>query len=174
MPSSLKKLSEAHGAKTETREVGAEALTQAVRLTPGGEVKYIPVGESILRLSQLETDDLTDGLRDPNIVHDPNRTRVGDHLASNVDGFNEGLPEAVDGGEESLDSYRRSGSKKIGSIINQAIDEVVQTNSDLFFQGWERDPEFVEGMLKLVLAEYEFEESQVRQVLSFKCPQVNL
>lgn len=158
MPHSLKKSMEGRSGVP----IPAEQLTQTVRID--GVLKRIPVGAEILRVRQEgeDADALTEGLTDARIAYDPSRTAVGDHLAHNdPDGEVSVRPVSA------LDDFRRTPalSDQIVDIVDQAITEVEARNRDLFISGWEQDAEFVNGLVKLVLAEFDFDEAVVRQVI---------
>ena len=53
-------------------------------------------------------------------------------------------------------------------VINQAVDTIVDDDADLFDQGWEDDPEFVEVVANLVLGEYEFERADIIRAIKIR------
>jgi len=126
-------------------------ITQAVRID--GEVRHIPVAPD--SLSGYE-EDLSEGLDDPNILDDPRRTGVGEHL------YHDSPGAALPSDGFSLDGFRRQQSNsQLAQIINQAVNEIVAQQGDIYFMGWEQDDEFVQVTTDLVLASFDFNREEV-------------
>lgn len=119
-----------------------------------GVVKAIPVA-GIHRLYEREAD-VTQDLLDDDVVNDPVKTGVGQHLAQQ-DGMR----------PQRLESHQVT-SRSIYAVINQAIDKIVAENQDCYGQGWEQDTEFVEATVELVLSEYDFEQNDVIKVIGMR------
>ncbi len=152
MPVSLSKSSQKDGDYV-TKKSDAPPEVQMVR--EDGVVKAVPV-DGIHRLGGRESnfeEDLLEGLTDSDVVNNSEKTGFGEQLAR------EGQINL--GG---LDQHKRSdvqATQNVYAVINQAVDAIVDEHPECYEPGWERDTEFVEATVELIISEYDFERSDV-------------
>ncbi len=152
-PMSLSKNAQKEGDFVAKKSGAASPEVQMVR--ENGVVKAVPV-DNMYRVYEQEAD-LERGLTDYDVVNDPVRTGVGQHLDQQVD------RPSVGSMYQKQDDVRVSND--VYAIINQAIDKIVDDNQDCYGQGWEHDAEFISATVELVLAECDFDRNDVYKAI---------
>ena len=152
MPISLSKNAQKDGDFVPKKSGMASPEVQMVR--ENGVVKAVPV-DSIYRIYEQEAN-IEQGLADYDVVNDPVKTGVGQHL------------DQINRPSVGVMPQRRANiqvSQDIYAVINQAIDKIVDDNQDCYAPGWEHDAEFISATVELVLAEYNFDRNDVYRVI---------
>lgn len=139
-------------------DAGCPPLTQMVRID--GVLQEIVVADgNDVRMPKV--DDF-DNIATPEVLNDPVRTGIGEHLSGKWDQSTVLQDLPLD-----LNAFRR-GQKESGGlydVINQAVDKLVNANPSAYVVGWERDPEFVTATVNIILEDFEFEAADIRKAI---------
>lgn len=152
MTISLSKNSQKDGDFVPKKSGMASPEVQMVR--ENGVVKAVPV-DGIHRIYEEESD-IDQGLTDYDVVNDPVKTGIGQHLDQQMGRPSLGVPQGHSDVQASHDVY---------AVINQAIDKIVGDNPDCYEVGWEHDAEFISATVELVLAEYDFDRNDIYKAI---------